>query len=180
MEFIDVIKSRSSIRSYDKKEIDDEKINYVLECARLAPSWVNKQCWHFIVVRDNKNIKNISNATLINRWLRNAPCIIVACADPKKSGTHNNMNYFLVDVAIAMEHLILAATDLGIGTCWIGEFNEKKIKKILGVPDKIKVVALSPLGYPASNKRIIARATKIITRSNQRKTVDEITHLEKW
>jgi len=180
MEFIDVIKSRSSIRTYTNREVEDDKINYVLECARLAPSWVNKQCWRFIVIKDKKTIKILSKATIINRWLRNVPCIIVACGVPKQSGIHHGIEYFTVDVAIAMEHLILAATDLGLGSCWIGGFNEKKVKETLGIPNRIRVVALTPMGYPSLKRRILARVTKMITRSKKRKSLDEIIHYERW
>jgi nitroreductase len=180
MEFIDVIKSRSSIRSYTDRDVEDDKINYVLECARLAPSWVNKQCWRFIVIKNKKTINILSKATIINRWLRNVPCIIVACGIPKKSGKHNNIEYYTVDVAIAMEHIILAATDLGLGSCWIGGFNEKKVKETLGIPNKIRVVALTPLGYMSSKKRLLARFTKMIIQSKKRKNYDEIIHYEKW
>jgi nitroreductase len=180
MEFIDVVKSRSSVRTYDSIEVEDDKINYVLECARLAPSWVNKQCWSFVVVKDKKTIKILSKTTIINRWLRKVPCIIVACGDPKLSGTHNGIEYFTVDVAIAMEHLILAATDMGLSSCWIGGFNEKKVKEALGIPKRIRVVALTPLGYLAKKRRILGGIIKIITRSKKRRSLDEIIHYDKW
>jgi nitroreductase len=141
---------------------------------------VNKQCWRFIVVKEKNTIKRLSKATIINRWLRNVTCIIVACGIPKQSGKHNGIEYFTVDVAIAMEHIILAATDLGLGSCWIGSFNEKKVKETLGIPKKIRVVALTPLGYPSSKKRILARVTKAIIKSNKRKSLEEIIHYERW
>jgi len=131
MEFSSVIKSRESIRDYSSKKVEDKNISYVLECARFAPSWTNKQCWHFIVVKDEKIIKELSKTSIINRWLKNAPIVIVACGDPKQSGVRNNINYFMVDVSIALEHIVLAATDKGLGTCWIGGFSENKVKKIL-------------------------------------------------
>lgn len=180
MQFSDVIKSRTSIRNYISKEVEDEKIKYILECARWAPSWVNKQCWRFIVVRNKETIKALSKTSIINRWLKTAPVIIVACGDPESSGVHNDIEYYAVDVAIAMENLILAATDVGLGTCWIGSFDEKKVKEILGIPNRIKVVTLTPLGYPAEKKGIIGTITKIFTRSTKRKGLDEIVRYEKW
>ena len=180
MEFIDVVKSRNSIRSYDNREVEDDKIDYVLECARMAPSWVNKQCWSFIIVKNKKTIKILAKTTIINRWLRHVPCIIVACGDPTLSGTYNGIEYFTVDVAIAMEHLILAATDMGISSCWIGGFHEKKVKEALGIPDRIRVVALTPLGYLAKKRHIFGGIIKIITRSKTRKSLAEITHYDKW
>lgn len=180
MEFEDVIKSRTSIRNYNDKEVEEEKIKYVLECARWAPSWVNKQCWRFIVVRDKETIKSLSKTSIINRWLKTAPVVIVSCGDPESSGTHNDIKYYTVDVAIAMENLILAATDAGLGSCWIGSFDEKKVKEILGIPNRIRVVALTPLGYPAEKTGILGSITKIFTRSSKRKSLDEIVRYEKW
>jgi nitroreductase len=180
MEFESVIKSRESIRSYSDKSVEDEKINFVLECTRLSPSWTNKQCWHFIVVKDKKIIKELSKNSVINLWLKDAPVIIVACGDPKRSGSRNNIDYFIVDVSIALENLVLAATDKGLGTCWIGGFNEKKVKDILEIPENIKVVALTPLGYPAEKKRLIGKLAKVVTQSKKRKSLDKIVHINNW
>ncbi len=180
MEFESVIKSRESIRDFTEKKVEDEKINFVLECARLAPSWTNKQCWQFIVVKDKKIIKDLSKTSIINRWLKNVPVIIVACGDPKQSGFRNGIEYFIVDVSIALEHLVLAATDKGLGTCWIGGFSGKKVKKILKIPENIRVVALTPLGYPAERKHFIGKLAKIVTQSKKRKNLDKIIHENSW
>jgi len=98
-------------------------------------------------------------------WMAQAPTIIVCCADPLASGIKWDQEYYLVDVGISMEHLVLAATDLGLGTCWVGAFNEKALKKALNVPRHIRVVALTPLGYPDEEPK-----PKI------RKSIDEISH----
>ncbi len=180
MEFTDVIKTRTSIRSYNDQEVEDDKITYILECAQAAPSLMNQQCWRFIAVKNKETIHALSKTTVINRWLKNAPVIIVACGEPNESGTNNNIDYYTVDVAIATEHLILAATNVGLGTCWIGGFNEEKIKEILGIPKRIRVVALTPLGYPAEKKGITNRITKTITRGTKRKSLSEIVRYEKW
>ncbi|KYK22247.1 nitroreductase [Thermoplasmatales archaeon SG8-52-4] len=180
MEFKTVIKSRESIRDYSSKKVEDEKINYIFDCARLAPSWTNKQCWQFILVKDEKIIRDLSKTSIINRWLKNAPIIIVACGDPKESGFRNDISYFIVDVSIALEHIVLAATDKGLGTCWIGGFSEKKVKKILNIPENIRIVALTPLGYPAEKKQIIGKIAKVVTQSKKRKSIDEIIHFNKW
>ena len=180
MEFESVIKSRESVRDYSSKKVEDKKINFAIECARFAPSWTNKQCWQFIVVKDKKIIKDLSKTSIINRWLRNVPMIIVACGDPKQSGSRNDIDYFIVDVSIAMEHLVLAATDKGLGTCWIGGFDEKKVKEILEIPEDIRVVALTPLGYPAEKKSFIGQLAKIVTQSKKRKSFDKIFHNNKW
>ncbi len=180
MEFESLIKARESIRSYSNKKVEDEKINFVLESARLAPSWRNRQCWQFVVVKDKKIIKDLSKTSIINHWLKKVPVIIVACGDPKQSGLRNGINYFIVDVSIALENIVLAATDKGLGTCWIGGFNEKKVKEILRIPEHIRVVALTPLGYPAEKKRFFENLAKIVTQSKKRKSLDEIIHYDKW
>lgn len=141
---------------------------------------MNKQCWRFIVIKNKETIEKIAKTSLINRWLKTAPLIIIACADPTESGTHNNIDYYTVDVSIAFEHLILAATDAGLGACWLGDFNEEKIKETLEIPKRIRVVALTPLGYPADKKGIIATTVKIITNREKRKSLDEIVHYEHW
>jgi nitroreductase len=180
MDFIELVKSRKSVRLYSKRNVEEDKINYVLECARLAPSWMNRQCWRFIVIRDVNRIEKLAKSSIINRWLRNVPVVIVACGDPFSSGNKNNMKYFEVDVAIAMEHIILAATDMGLGSCWIGGFNEKKVKEIFEIPPRIRVVAITPLGYPSQKKVLSNKGRAIITRSTKRKSLSEIIKYEKW
>lgn len=178
MEFIDVVKARKSVRSYSSKLVEEEKLTRILEAARKAPSWANRQCWSFIVVTDREKIEKLA-VGVINSWLKQAPVIIVACGNPKKSGFRNGMDYYLVDVAISMEHLILAAADLGLGTCWIGGFDEQKVKSILGVPKNIKIVALTPIGYAAS-ERIRDKLVKTLVHSGKRKPMEEIIHKDMW
>jgi len=146
MEFMDVVSKRRSIRKYKADPVPKEDIEYVLEAARLAPSWKNSQCWKFIVVTDPVVKEELAKAG--NNWIASAPVIITACADPSKPGTKGDQGYYMVDMGIAMEHLILAATDRGLGTCWIGAFDEEIAKSALGVPENIRVVASTPLGYP--------------------------------
>jgi nitroreductase len=180
MEFKDVIESRESIRTYSDVEVEDAKIEYVLECARLAPSWANRQCWRFIVVRDKDKIKALSKTSIVNTWLRKVPIIIVACGDPTSSGTNNNIDYFAVDVAIAMEHIILSATDIGLGSCWIAAFDERKVKELLEIPSRIRVVAITPLGYPAKKSGVSDKAKKLFVQSKKRKNLNEIVRYERW
>lgn len=180
MEFESVIKSRESIRNYSDKKVEDEKIDFMLECTRLAPSWANKQCWQFVVIKDKKTIEKLSKTSLINRWLKNVPVIIVACGDPKQSGFRNDMHYFLVDVSIALEHLVLAARDKGLGTCWIGAFDEKKVKEILKIPENIRVVAFTPVGYPKGKKGFGGKLRKIVVKGKKRKSLDKMIHNNKW
>jgi len=177
MDFMDVVKSRKSIRGYSEREVEEEKLNQILEAARISPSWANKQCVQYVIVKEKAKITEL--AGIFNSWLKQAPIIMVACADPKESGSHNGMDYYLVDVGISMQQLILAATDQGLSTCWIGAFDETKIKKILKVPNTVRVVAMTPIGYPAEE----SLGTKIIKKfigSEKRKTIDQIVHIDKW
>jgi nitroreductase len=147
MEFMDVVRKRRSIRRYKPDPVPEEEIQYILEAARLAPSWANTQCWHFIVVTDPEVKMKIGEAGF--RWSARGPAMIVACADPAQSGFREDQLYYLVDIGIALEHLVLAAVDRGLGTCWVVGFHEDQVKEILGVPENIRVIALTPLGYPA-------------------------------
>jgi nitroreductase len=146
MEFADVITKRRSIRKYKSDPVSKEDIEYILEAARLAPSWANSQCWKFVVVTDPGIKEELAKAG--NSWIAHAPVVIAACADPARPGTKGDQQYYMLDVGIAMEHVVLAAADRGLGTCWIGAFNEDAAKKALGVPENIRVVASTPLGYP--------------------------------
>ena len=178
MEFSKVISLRKSVRSYSNKQVEDEKLSKILDLTRLAPSWANKQCCRYIVVTDQSKINELGG--LLNSWLKQAPVVIVACADPNDSGTRNGMEYYLVDVGISMQQLILTATDLGLCTCWIGGFNETKIKKVLDVPNNIKVVGLTPLGYAKEKESLTSKIAKKIVGSEKRKLLDELVHKEKW
>lgn len=167
MEFADVIRKRRSIRKYKPDPVPKEDIEYILNAARLAPSWANTQCWKFIVVTEPETIAALAKAG--NAWLADVPVIIVACADPEKPGTKGDQPYYMLDIGIAMEHLILAAADRGLGTCWIGAFNEQKVKAVLGVPDEMRVVASTPLGYPDQ-----------VPAPQKRKSFDEIVCAEQY
>jgi len=149
MEFMDVVRKRRSIRRFKPDPVPEEEIKYILEAARLAPSWANTQCWHFVVVTDPEVKVKIGEAGF--RWTARGPAIIVACADAAQVGFREDQYFYLVDIGIALEHLVLAAADRGLGTCWIVGFSEAKVKEILGVPENIRIVALTPLGYPAED-----------------------------
>lgn len=184
MDFWEVIQQRKSTRNFSSQPVESEKILKVLEAARLAPSWQNRQCWRFVVVQDKETIKKIAQFRPfqynINFFLKNAPVIIVACANPKDSGHRQGIDYYLVDVAIAMEHLILAATDLGLATCWIGAFDEAMIKNLLNIPQEVRIVALTPLGYPAGHDNIVDKVSKIVAHGKKRKKIEDIAYFEKW
>lgn len=178
MEFMDVAASRKSVRGYSDKPVEEEKLTKILEIARIAPSWANKQCCKYVVVKDKANIQEIAGT--LNSWLKQAPVVLVACADPKDSGSRNGMDYYLVDVGISMQQLVLAATDMGLGTCWIGAFDEAKVKRTLLIPENVKVVALTPIGYPAGNEGIRIKLVKAYIGSTKRKPLEDIVHWEKW
>ena len=177
MEFMEVITSRKSIRAYLDKPVEEEKLMKILESAWLAPSWANKQGCRYIVVKDKAAIERL--ATGFTSWLKEAPVIIAVCIDPKDSGSHNSMDYYLVDAGISMEHVVLAATNLGLGTCWISGFDEAKVKEILEVPASVRVVALTPLGYQALMSER-SKTVREFVKSSQRKPLEAIVHREKW
>ncbi len=173
----DAIASRRSVRSFEDVPVEDAKINLCVEAARLAPSWANKQCWHFVVVRGKQAVAELG---LTPAHIKNAQVLVIACGDPDKSGNIDGKQYYLVDVAIAVEHLVLAAWEQGLGTVWVGAFKEERVRKALGIPENIKVVALIPMGYPAGKEGIRAKLLKKVVGSANRKDVKEIVHWEKW
>jgi nitroreductase len=154
MELMDVIRNRRSIRKYKTTPIPEDDIEYVLEAARLAPSWGNRQCWRYIVVTDEELRKKITTRD----WAAEAPVVIVGCADPLKAGKKFGKPYYMLDMGISMEHLILAAHEKGLGTCWLGgQFDEDVVREALGIPESHRVVALTPLGYPDADPPAKAR-----------------------
>lgn len=149
MSFLDLILSRRSIRKYKPKDIPEDILKLILEAGRQAPSAANRHPIRFVVVKEFDKKKKLSTA-LFNRFVKNSPVIIVGCADEKSTLTGK---WAVVDTAIAMENMVIAAWSLGIGSCWIGAFNEGDVKKVLNIPDKWKVVALVTLGYPAEQPK---------------------------
>ncbi|MCK4235847.1 MAG: nitroreductase family protein, partial [Candidatus Krumholzibacteria bacterium] len=149
MDVYEAIIERTSVRSYRSDQVDEAKLERILDAARLAPSGKNGQPWIFIVVKDDKTRKKLVPACNDQTFLAEAPVIIVACgreelAYKKMGGYWNSMP---VDIGIALEHLMLAAITEGLGTCWIGAFLEEEVRKILEIPAEVKIVALTPVGY---------------------------------
>ena len=150
MEFYDVIKQRRSVRAYRSTPVEDEKLERVLDAARLAPTAANRQPIQFYVVR-KKDVRRRLIQAYAQQWFADAPVIVCACACPSKAWSRmDGRNYADVDATIAMDHLILAATAEGLGTCWIGAFNPERLREVLGIPTELDPVALTPLGYPAA------------------------------
>ena len=150
MNLFEAIEERRSVRSWAEREVEEEKLRQVMEAARLAPSARNLQEWKFVVVRDAALREQLIEAANGQRFVGEAPVVIVACAvehDHVMSCGHPSS---LVDVSIALEHIALAARALGLGTCWVGAFDQDKVRGVLGIPDSVQIVELMPLGYPAS------------------------------
>jgi len=156
---MDLIEKRKSIRSYKPQDVEEEKLSYILQAFRKAPSAKNLQPWKLIIVKDKKKISDLSIACNNQTFLSEAPILIVACAkeDEAYGVMGGYMNSYPIDIALALEHLILAATEKGLGTCWIGAFKEKLVKDLLDVPDNVRVVAITPVGYPAVEGRTRGR-----------------------
>jgi len=149
MSLVDAILSRRSVRRYEDREIPEGLMNQILEAGRQAPSAANRQPIRFIIVKEPEMAKKFSNMPF-NGFVKNAPAVIVGCADIKSLLTGK---WAVVDATIAMQNMVVAAWALGIGSCWIGAFDEKQVKESLKIPEKWKVVALITLGYPAERPR---------------------------
>jgi nitroreductase len=170
---MEIITNRRSIRSYSSKNIEEEKLDYVLNAFRKAPSAKNLQPWKIVIVKEKNNKNDLAIACNNQSFIAEAPVIIVACAlEEAAYGVMGGyMSSYPIDISIALEHLMLAATEVGLGTCWIGSFKENLVKGILGVPENIRVVALTPLGYPGPNADTPKRG---------RKSIAEIVCYEKY
>lgn len=138
-----VLLQRRSVRSYAPEPIPDETLKRILEAGRQAPSAANRQPWQFVVVRDPERRKALAEACNGQMWLADAAVLLVGVGLPSVSP-----RWFLVDMGIAMQNVVVAATSFGYGTCWIGAFNEEKVKALLGIPADLKVVAVTPIGAP--------------------------------
>jgi nitroreductase len=151
MDFIDVVKRRRSVRKYDlTRPVSDELIARILGAARLAPSAVNFQPSSFIIVRD-ADVKAGLKDDYPREWIYTAPVIIAGCVDTSVSWKRplDKKDQAEVDLAIAFTHLLLAATNEGLGTCWIANFNNEKARVLFQLPENIQIVAMTPLGFPA-------------------------------
>lgn len=167
METLEAIKTRRSIRKFSDQPVQPEKLQAVLEAVQQAPSWSNRQCWSLVVVQDQQVRASISELSFVESFfstygyksnpaqkgLAQAPIVLVACADPQQSGDLRGEQYFMADLGIASQNLMLAAHDLGLGTVFVGVFDEEQLKGLLGIPPHIRIVGLFPLGYPATEAK---------------------------
>ena len=188
MDVLEAIRNRRSIRSYSIDPVDDDTLNTELEAAHWAPSWGNSQCWRFIVVRDPQTKSHIADCLNKIKFdnelvenaatgaIRQAPVLIVVCAETGKAGfgpdgipITDKGDWYMFDIALAMENLVISAYSLGLGTVIIGSFNNNEVARILEVPDDLTVVTMTPLGFPAHKGQI-----------SPRKELSEAVYYEKY
>ena len=172
LDFFEVVKLRRSIRSYAPTPVSDEDLIRILEAGRLAPSAGNRQPWHFIVVKDRKKRIRIAKGCRYGRFLTESPIVIIGCGDKEVSP-----RWYAIDTAIAMEHMVLAATALGLGTCWIGDFDEEDIRALLEIPGRFKIIALLALGHPREKLDMLGKLLHLV---RPRKKLEAITSLETY
>lgn len=167
MELFDAIRTRRSVRKFQEKDVEESKLQELFEAVRMAPSWANMQCWSFVVVREKAAKEQISELSYVESFfapkgykvnpakkaLAEAPVVIVACADPSRSGVLWDQTYYMTDMGIACQNLWLAARGLGLGTVFVGVFDEQRLKEMLNIPDSIRIVGLFPVGYPLEEKK---------------------------
>jgi len=153
MDFRQLIKARYSVRKYLEKSVESEKLDLVLEAARLAPTAANYQPFRLIVVKEQDTRKALARA--YNRsWFYTAPVIIVVCGMPAEAWVRaDGFSCLEIDVAIVADHLILQATELGLGTCWIADFKPEAVREALALPAELVPLLLIPLGYPGGQRR---------------------------
>jgi nitroreductase len=171
MDVFEAIQKRKSNRNYETTKIPKETLEKLLEAARLSPSAKNIQPWHFIIVTDTEK-RTVLSKGVFAKFLNDAPVVIVLCGDQKASP-----DWYVVDVALAGENMVLAATAEGLGTCWVGSFDEKNVKTLLGVPDNLRVVALLAVGYSVEK---VSMANKILQLVRRRKSLGEIASWEMY
>ena len=170
MTVMDAIRTRKSVRAYLDRPVEDEKLRAVLDAGRLAPSASNRQEWRFVIVREPEMRKRLAAVAGGQSFVGETPVLIVACAETDNHIMKCGQLSYPIDVAIALDHIALAAVELGLGTCWIGLFDEKKVKELLGIPEPVRVVELMPLGYPANPAAIEKR----------RLPLEKIVKYERW
>jgi len=184
MDFFEALSTRRSIRKYRDQPVEEEKLRAVLEAVRSSPTWANMQCCRLIVVKDAEAKRGISELSYLESFfapkgykanpaqqaLALAPVVIVLCADPSQSGAMRGQEYYLADAGIAAQSLMLAARAQGLGTVFVGVFQEEPLRDLLGIPEPIRVVGLFPLGYPAEEKK----------EGPKRKELEELCFSERW
>ncbi len=169
MDVFEAIESRRSIRKYLTKEVEQDKIDKIIESARIAPSAANRQEWKFVVVKDQLIRDKLVDACMGQKFVAQAPVLIAACSTESEKIMPCGQYAYSVDLSIALSFMILEATELGLGTCWLGAFKEDDVKSILNIPEEVRLVGLTTLGYSdeSPDKR-------------PRKSLEEVLTYEKW
>jgi nitroreductase len=165
----EAIQVRRSIRKYKNTDIEDEKIKKILESARIAPSAANRQQWKFLVVKDDETRNKLVDACNGQKFVAEAPVLIAACSTESNTIMPCGQYAYTVDLSIALSFMILQATELELGTCWLGAYNESQVKTILGIPDDIRVVGMIVIGYPDEKPG-----------ARPRKTMETIVAMDRW
>ena len=165
---MDVIRERGSVKKYEDRPIPEHIMKEVFEAARLAQSAENRQPWEFVVVREKEMKEKLALG-----FVGEAPVVIVCVAHPENCGHVGPLPSYLVDVAIAVENMALVSWELGLGSCWIGAYDEENVKELLNIPKNLKVVSLLTLGYPAEKP-----ANQMMRQ--RRKPLTQIIHYEKY
>lgn len=171
MDFLELAKNRFSCRSFKPDAVEEEKLLRVLEAARIAPSAVNYQPWQFYIIRDSINKARIIES-YPREWIQSAPVLIVACGDKHVSWKRSDgKDHLEIDLSIAIDHITLQATDLGLATCWVCNFEIKKLREVMQLPSHLDPVAIIPIGYPQAQADSNRHKSK-------RKALNEIIHWE--
>jgi len=181
METLETIGKRASLKSFlSAREVEQEKITKILDAARLAPSARNAQPWRFIVVRGKENVENVVTKAFFgfNQIAKEAPVLIIACANPSDDDIHEGREYYLFDVGLAVENILLAATDLGLITNPMTAVNESELRKVLHIPDEVRFVVATPLAYPRTRSYEEAARERLSQRA--RKSLKEFAYSNVW
>ena len=148
MDVYEAIRTRKSVRAFEDRDVPEDVLMRLIEAARLAPSASNRQETRFVVVRDPETRRRLAVAAKNQKFVGEAPVVLACCAETDGHKMACSQPCYPIDVAIAIDHLTLCAVAEGLGTCWIGAFDEVQVKEILGIPPKVRVVELMPIGYP--------------------------------
>ena len=169
MDFLELVRSRYACRAYQPRPIEEDKLLRVLEAVRLAPSGSNRQPWRFVVVRDAEVKRALVHACAQQRFIATAPAVVAGCGLMPDRMMSCGVPGDPVDLAIALEHLSLAATADGLASCWIGAFSQEEVREVLAIPPTAKVIELMTIGYPADRPR-----------AKTRKSLEEIISVDRW
>ena len=181
METLEAINKRTSLKTrLSSREVEPEKIAKILGAARLAPSARNTQPWRFIVVKGKKNVETVVTRAFfeLNQVVREAPVVIIACANPSDDVIHDGKEYYLFDIGLAVENMLLAATDLGLVMHPMTAVNEDELKRVLHIPDEVRFVVATPLAYPTEGSYEEAARERLGQRT--RKSLKEVVYSNVW